>query len=130
MNFPSTAPCKALNALHPEYEDRAQSYDDFNTLYEGGKSIKDRVVQFLRKRPKELSDVYIVRQNNFSYTNLLGNIIGWYGTAVFKTDPQLVKKVAGKEGPDAEKIPGDAATFCSNFEKDCDGAGGTFVDFW
>jgi hypothetical protein len=130
MIFPLSAPCKLLNALHPEYEERCQSYDDFATLYEGGRSIKDKVGQFLRKRPKELSDVYIVRQINFSYMGLLGNIIGWYRSALFNADPQIVKKVAGKDGAGADKIPGDAAAFCELFEKDCDGAGTTFTGFW
>ena len=130
MTFPATAPVKQLAARHPEFDQRADSYDDFATLYEGGRSIKDRVTQFLRKRPKELADVYTVRQQNFSYTNLLGNIVGWYGSALFKSAPQIVKKVAGKTGDAANAIPADVDAFCSAFEANCDGAGGSYVDFW
>jgi hypothetical protein len=139
MTFPATARVKDLNSYHPEYEDRIGAYEDFGVLYEGGKAIKDKVTQFLRKRPKELSDVYLVRQLNFSYTNLLGNIIGWYSSAIFKTAPQIVKKpadppdplkAADGKAPAPPKLPAEVEDFCESFEKDCDGAGTTFVDFW
>ena len=91
--FPATVPVKKLNAFHPEFEDLQGAYEDFSILYTGGKAIKDKVVQFLRKRPKELSDVYLTRQLNFSYTNLMGNIVGWYEAAIFKIAPQMVKKI-------------------------------------
>jgi hypothetical protein len=128
--FPSTVKVTKLNAQQPEYASLRGAYDDFSTLYEGGKAIRDRVTQFLRKRPKELSDVYTVRQQNFSYTNLLGNIVGWYEAAVFKQAPQIVKKQAGAKGDAALKIPGEVETFCAAFEKDCDQGGTSFVDFW
>jgi hypothetical protein len=128
--FPSTVKVTKLNAQQPEYASLRGAYDDFSTLYEGGKAIRDRVTQFLRKRPKELSDVYTVRQQNFSYTNLLGNIVGWYEAALFKQAPQIVKKQAGATGDAALKIPGEVETFCAGFEKDCDQGGTSFVDFW
>ena len=112
MIFPSTVALKKLNAMHPDFQDRAPAYDDFSILYEGGKRMRDKVTQFLRKRPKELSDVYLIRQLNFSYSNLLGNIVGWYRSSLFKTAPQLIKRTEGAEGEAALEIPPDAETFC------------------
>lgn len=131
MNLPSTAPTKLLNAYHPEYSQWGQVWDDFSKLYQGGKVILNVVTRFLRKMPKELPEVYMARQLNFSYTNLLGNILGWYGAALFKTPPQIVKRVAGIEGEESlAKIPTEVADFCEAFEQDADRGGCSFVDFW
>lgn len=131
MPFPSTAEVKKLNRQHDEYCDYSRAYDEFSILYEGGAKFRGQVSRFLRKRPKELPDVYTVRQQNLSYTNLLSNIVGWYTAAIFKSDPQLVKKIDGVTDPKlATQLPKPEADFCEEFEKDCDLAGTNYVDFW
>jgi len=132
-DFPQSAPVKKLNNQHQDYAFFNETWDQIGTLYEGGTRIREAVVrggQFLTKNPKEMPEVFATRQLRFSYTNLLGNIIGWYMSALFKQPPQLLKKLAGVEGESALKIPGPAADFCNAFEKDCDRAGTTFNDFW
>ncbi len=141
MPFPAQAPVKKLNRQHDEFSDYSRAYEEFGILYEGGAKFRMQAGRFLRKRPKELPDVYTVRQQNLSYTNLLSNIIGWYTSAIFKTAPQLVKKVEGATEKAAKNpkaadpkavadIPKPVEDFCEAFEKDCDLAGTTYTDFW
>src|SRR5581483_9146833 len=132
-NFPQSAPVKKLNLEHPDYTFFKESYSQIAALYEGGVRIREAVIrsgQFLVKLPKELPEVFATRQLRFSYTNLLGNIIGWYMSALFKQPPQIVKKREGVEGDAATKIPDDAAAFCAAFEKDCDRGNSELNDFF
>ncbi len=142
MQFPSTIPIKTISATASEYDQYKDAWVTFSDLYQGGAILRDKVVrlaQYLLKKPKELSEVFATRQLRFSYTNLLGNILGWYGAALFKTPAQLVKKDshAPTPKPDAEgaaptepELPADADAFCTQFEKDSDHAGTTYPDFW
>jgi hypothetical protein len=133
MDFPSSLPIKSIGATASEYNRYAEAWQTAADLYEGGSVLKDKVVrrgQYLLKKPKEQEEVYATRQLRFSYTNLLGNIIGWYGAALFKTPAQIVKKRDGAEGDAALKVPADVETFCAAFEKDADRAGTSYVDFW
>lgn len=130
--FPPSAPVKKLNQQHQDYAFFSEVWDQIGTLYEGGARIREAVMrggQFLVKNPKELPEVFATRQQRFSYTNLLGNVVGWYMSALYKQPPQLIKKVAGVEGEAAGKLPQDAADFCAEFEKDCDRGGTSYNDF-
>jgi hypothetical protein len=132
-NFPQSAPVKKLNQEHPDYSFYKETYDQIDALYEGGVKIREAVVrggQFLVKNPKELPEVFATRQLRFSYTNLLGNIIGWYISALFKQAPQIIKKREGAAGEAATKIPEDIAAFCAAFEKDCDRGQTELNGFW
>jgi hypothetical protein len=39
----------------------------------------------------------------------------WYGAALFKQPPQLIKKLANATGDAASKLPDDVSAFCSKF---------------
>jgi len=131
--FSPTVKVSAINAKASDYDLFSDAWTTFADLSQGGALLREAVIkrgQYLWKKPKELAEVFATRQSRFSYTNLLGNIIGWYMAALFKLAPQLVLKVAGKEGDEATKIPQDAADFCAQFEKDADRAGCGFADFF
>lgn len=130
--FPQSASVKKLSQEHPDYTFYKEVWEHISVLYEGGARIRESVLrggQFLVKNPKELPEVFNVRQQRFSYTNLLGNVIGWYISELFKQPPQLVKKKAGSEGDAALKLPTEIEDFAEAFEKDCDRAGKSFNDF-
>lgn len=132
MDFPQSVPTKVLDKEHPEFSFYRESWDQISTLYQGGVAMREAVVrsgQFLAKNTKELPEVYATRQLRFSYTNLLGNIVGWYISAMFKQPAQLVKKRAGVDGDAAAQLPTEVETFCQAFENDCDRAGCMFTDF-
>ncbi len=130
--YPQSASVKKLNLRHPEYELLWEMWEQIGTMYQGAVAMKGAVAksgQFLIKMPKELPEVFSVRQERFSYKNLLGNVIGWYMSALFKQPPQLIKRVDDVTGPDALKVPKNVADFCAAFERNCDRAGLEFNDF-
>jgi hypothetical protein len=132
MEFPPSAPVKKLDCEHQEFSFFKEAYDQIDLMYQGGIAMREAVIrsgQFLIKATKELPEVYATRQMRFSYTNLLGNVIGWYTSALFKEPPQLTKAIAGSTGEKAQNIPAEAAAFCSDFENDCDRAGTSLNDF-
>lgn len=133
QTFPPQLPVKDLARCSSEHKRYAEAWQTFADLNEGGAVLRNAVVnagKYLLQKPKEPSEVFRVRQQRFSYANLMGNITGWYGAALFKTPAQIVKKTEGAEGDAASRIPKDAEDFCKAFEKDADHAGTTYADFW
>jgi hypothetical protein len=135
-DFPQSAKVSELARTASEYDQFLAAWTTFSELYKGGAVLLDAVTkrgQYLRKKPKELSEVYSTRQLGFSYTNLLGNIVGWYGAALFKQPPQLIKRLENAkpavDGKPAAALPDDVTDFCAGFEADCDNGGTTFIDF-
>jgi len=133
MNFPSFVSVKQIAATASDYDQQADAWTTASDLNQGGAVLRDAVIKrnkYLLQKPKEPAEVFRTRQQRFSYTNLMGNITGWYVSALFKLAPQLVKKKAGATGDAALAIPADASEFCTAFEKDADRGGTTYVDFW
>ena len=129
MDFPATVETKLLKQQHPEVAVFADSWERIRILAEGGEVIRRAVCltsdqNFLRMAPKELPEAYSVRQKNFSYTNLLSNILGWYGAALFKNKPTISYRANG-----SLDIPQDVADFASAWEKDCDCSGTEYSEF-
>lgn len=111
-------PIKLLDMKHPEYEARFEAWLDLSLLYEGGAALKARSERILKKRPREDEEVYAARMDHFTYQNILGTGLGWYGAAMFDEAPEIFFN--GKPGDK------DWTEFLSN----CDGVGTTFVDFF
>jgi len=131
--FPPTIPIKSLKETASDYNQYAETYRTVADLYQGGSVLRDKVIKsgyYLLQKPKEASEVFRTRQQGFTYTNLLSNVIGWYGSALYKVPAQIVKTRKGVDGDGAAKIPAEAEAFCNAIEKDCDRAGTAFVDFW
>lgn len=136
-SFPSSIPVKDLARTASEYDQYSDAWITVSDLSKGGSVLKDAVVKgskYLVRKPKEPTEVFQTRQSKTSYTNLLGNITGWYGAALFKTPAQIIKKPAvapAAGGTEVQpKLPADTEAFCDAFEADCDRAGTAYVDFW
>jgi hypothetical protein len=139
MTFPSSIPIAKIDAKASTYIQYSLAYSTFADLFQGGSVLRDAVIKlgiYLLQKPKELAEVFRTRQQRFSYTNLLGNIVGWYVSALFKEPPQILQKLAAlagaviQAGTPVRPIPQDALDFCAAFEKDCDHAGTAYLDFW
>lgn len=113
----SRAKVDDLNVEHPEYENRHEAWTDLALMYEGGAMLRGSSERLLKKRPREDEEVYAARRERFTYQNILGTALGWYGAALFETDPE----VFFSEGNDK---------FYSGFLEDCDGIGTSYVDFF
>lgn len=111
-------PVNLLDLKHPEYEARYEAWLDLSLLYEGGAALKARCERLLKKRPREDEEVYAARMDRFTYQNILGTGLGWYGAAMFDTAPEIFFN--GGSGSEAY----------TRFLQNCDGIGTTYVDFF
>jgi hypothetical protein len=117
IELAASLPTKALDSQHCEYAEHCQTWDELDLLYRGGAAIRGKQAsRFLRRRPKEVADVYEHRLERFSYQNILGTALGWYQSALFEEDPAIDIK-----SPDE---------FFPAFLADCNRAGKTFVNLW
>lgn len=115
---PGRVPVNKLNQQHPEYASRFEAWLDLSLMYEGGAYLKAKCERVLKKRPREDEEVYAARMDRFTYQNILGTGLGWYGAAMFDTPPEIFFN--GGAGKD----------FYSKFLDNCDGIGTTYLDFW
>lgn len=111
-------PVSHLDQRHPEFDSRFEAWLDLSLLYEGGAMLKARCERLLKKRPREDEEVFAARMDRFTYQNILGTGLGWYGAAMFDTPPEIF--FDGKSGDE----------FYTKFLSDCDGIGTGYVDFW
>ena len=115
-------PVSLLDQRHPEFEARYDAWIDLALLYEGGSMLKARSERLLKKRPREDEEVYAARMDRFTYQNILGTGLGWYGAAMFDTPPEIFF--------DSSKGSSAGSAFFLGFLKNCDGIGTDYIDFW
>jgi hypothetical protein len=122
----------AIDERHPEWLLRNALWEKSAIMYEGGQRLFESSDMFLRKKPKELSDVFVIRKQNLSYTNLLDQIVGWFIAALWKVPPTFAKnapRLAVKPG-EPPRVPAPVDEFCARWEGNCDAAGGGLIEFW
>lgn len=110
-------PVKLLDRKHPDYEARKNAWTDLALLYESGDLLKQNADRFLKQRPSEDQEVYAARLDRFFDEGILPMALGWYGAAMFETDPEIFFN--GDGGSQAY----------ADFLKNCDGAGTSFINF-
>jgi hypothetical protein len=110
-----------LNQQHPEFASRFEAWVDLSLMYEGGSYLKAKCERVLKKRPREDEEVYAARMDRFTYQNILGTGLGWYGAAMFDTLPEIFFDQQGKKRDTG---------FFSDFLENCDGLGLSYIDFW
>jgi hypothetical protein len=130
MDFPASVPVKTLDTEHPEYSLFKDAWRKLSLLYAGGSVLKRNASEVLTRRVKEHSDVYASRQDAFNYSNLLGNIAGWYVSSMFAREPDVLASKAGVDDPKQaqDAVPADASAWIARWTLDCDRHGGAFAD--
>ena len=121
-SLPTVVNVNAIDERHPEWLLRNALWEKSAILYEGGQRLFESCDMFLRKKPKELSDVFVIRKQNLSYTNLLDQIVGWFIAALWKVPPTFAKnspRAQPKPG-EASRIPIAVEEFCARWEGNCD----------
>ncbi len=113
---------KLLDMKHAEYTARFEAWLDLSLLYEGGAALKARAERLLKKRPREDEEVYAARLDRFTYENILGTGLGWYGAAMFDNEPEIMF--------DEDKTSGSGSDYYTEFLSNCDGNGTTYIDFF
>ncbi len=87
--LPDQIPVKMLDRKSADFTLYHYAWDLMYLLYVGGVEIEAVAEQFLKKRAKELPDVYQSRVERFYYESHVGTAVDWYLSALFETPPQV-----------------------------------------
>lgn len=72
MDFPDSLSLKALETQHPDYVAIAPTLKKIDDLTAGGHQLEAKKTLYLKPRPGEEADLYKLRLEKFTYTNILG----------------------------------------------------------
>jgi hypothetical protein len=117
-----------LDAKHVYWTKYHDTWDMLDLLFRSGQAIQEQAARFLRKRPKELSEVYSARLVGFDHTPIMGTALGWYQSKLFARDPLIDIRPKGESDPD--KLDPKMKDSYTGFLQNCDRSGTTFVDVW
>lgn len=121
LNLDAQLKVSDLDREHPEYTLRQPTWGGLDLLYQSGDVLYQNANVFLKRRPKEPSDVYGSRCDVFNSTPILGNITGWYASAAFAKPIDFITKQSGIEDIEqAVNITPEAAEFTSTWFANCD----------
>lgn len=123
-------PVKLIAKQHPEYRLLHPVWSDLSLLYASGWALKANAERFLKRRPKEIGDVYQARLTNFTHENHLGTALDWYQSELFEEDPHIQPNDSVPDTGDLKPtiLKGASKKFWDKFFLDCDRAGSSFVD--
>lgn len=124
----SQASVTLLDSKHAYWSRYHDVWDMLDLLFRSGEAIQSQAGRFLRKRPKELPEVYSMRLAGFDHTPVMGTALGWYQAKLFAKDPAIDIRSKGESDP--EKLPDAMKATYTAFLQDCDRSGTTFVDLW
>lgn len=108
-------PVKKLDRKNTLWTSNKETWDQIRILYHAGAELRNNLELILRKREKELYDVYYSRANNFVYQPIISSCIRWYISKLFQREPMVEGKTTDKR--------------FASFLQDCDNNGTTFVEF-
>ena len=70
-----------LNSTHASYD--ADTWGDYDALYEGGAKFRRRVARFLKQNPLEPAQVYSDRCSVAHYRSYLGPVVDYFAAFLF-----------------------------------------------
>lgn len=102
--LPDAVPVKMIDRKSTDWTLYHYAWDLMNFLYVGGAEMEAVAEQFLKKRSKELPDVYQSRVERFAYENHVGTCVDYYLAGLFETPPAVEiaddkTELAGKIAP-------------------------------
>lgn len=115
---------KLLDAKHSEYSASVETWNRLDLLYRGGDAIRVASEMFLRRRERELAEVYALRQEHFNYDNKFGAAMGWYQSALFRQAPDILFRRG------TEDVSGADGEFFENFTANCNRGGVSLVSLF
>jgi hypothetical protein len=109
-----------INREHPEYISHKAMWRRYKDLYAGGEQLRAHAAEYLVRRHKEPTEIFLERLNRVFYQNYVGSIIDWYAATLMHREPVLQV-----DGTDAA-----AKRYYSLLADDCDLKGSTLTDFF
>lgn len=108
-----------LNSTHESYD--ADTWRDYDALYEGGSKFRGRITRFLKQNPLEPAQVYTDRCSVAHYRSYLGPVVDYFAAFLF-TSQIAVRAQVGKEAVDPDE-------YYARFKESCDGKRADLIDF-
>ena len=124
----SRVPVSAINRECAEYKSHAPEWADLALLSGPSTEVKKHAARFLMRRPKEIQDIFQSRLQSFTYTNIMGNGLGWYVAKLFKDEIDVDVKVSGDTVDLAAEGEAGEHEYYACFLKNCDQAGRSFTE--
>jgi hypothetical protein len=118
-------PVSVINRANAEHDAHADEWLDLALLSGPSTEVKKHAARFLMRRPKEIQDIFVARQQGFTYTNIIGNGLGWYVAKLFKDEIDIDVKVSGATINPAQD---EEHEFYARFLDNCDSAGKSFTE--
>lgn len=75
LDYPEFLPLKTLELQHPDYSKISPTLAKIDDLTAGGHQIEQKKSCYLKSRPGEDPELYKIRLERFTYTNVLGGAI-------------------------------------------------------
>jgi hypothetical protein len=118
MTFPGSLAVGKLNAKSEEFAENLPWMEKIRLLDEGGPCFEKSLDAFLKRRPSEPNEMYRLRREMASYTNIVGTANGWYLAKLFEDDP-VIDQISAENKP----LTPDATDFFAQFITNCDRGG-------
>lgn len=90
--LPDTVAVSMLDRKSSDFTVYNYAWDLMYWLYVGGCEVEAVAEQFLKKRSKEMPDLYQSRIERFFYSGHAGNAVDWYLSALFETPAEVETK--------------------------------------
>lgn len=111
---------ETINREHPEYAARRMMWRQYKDLYAGGEDLRRHAAEYLVRRHKEPTQVFMERLGRVFYENYIGSIIDWYAATLMHRPPSVLI-----DGNDAA-----AKSFYGLFSNNCDLKGTSLSEFF
>jgi hypothetical protein len=111
---------ETINREHPEYAARRMMWRQYKDLYAGGEDLRRHAAEYLVRRHKEPTQVFMERLGRVFYENYIGSIIDWYAATLMHRAPSVLI-----DGNDAA-----AKSFYGIFSNNCDLKGTSLSEFF
>lgn len=108
-----------LNSVHDSYD--ADTWRDYDALYEGGQKFRRRVTRFLKRNPLEPAQVYSDRCDVAHYRSYLGPVVDYFAAFLFTSQIAIRAQVDGQAA--------DPDEYYARFKEACDGHHTDLADF-
>ncbi len=109
-----------INREHPEYAARRMMWRQYKDLYAGGEDLRRHAAEYLVRRHKEPTQIFMERLGRVFYENYIGSIIDWYAATLMHRPPSVLI-----DGNDAA-----AKSFYGIFSNNCDLKGTSLSEFF
>lgn len=130
ITLPDIIKVKIIDAKSEDWVRYHYAWDQMYWLYSGGVLIEGVAEQFLKKRAKEMPDVYQTRVEQFRYQGHVGAATDWYQAALLEEPPRIQPYTdpSNADQDPQDMLDDDQKEFYDDFSGNCDRARTPFIE--